>query len=168
MKHLFILRHGKSDWSVGVSDFQRPLNSRGEKSSHLIGKELKDRNLVPDLIISSPAKRAASTAINVATECNYEQSKIFFDNEFYLGDEMTILSHLKQLSDEFQSVLVVGHNPTLENLITLLLSTKNQEIDMPTATIAMIKIDIASWSSIDFFLGQLVEIVKPKSLQKEE
>ena len=92
------MRHGKSDWSKRLSDFQRPIKKRGFKESARIGRWLGEQNLVPDLIISSPAMRARETAETVAENMDYDSENIFWNDPVYMADVNDLLDTIATTS----------------------------------------------------------------------
>jgi phosphohistidine phosphatase len=161
MKTLLILRHAKSSWKFpDLSDHDRPLNRRGKRDAPRMGKILKERGLVPDLVISSTATRAKDTAEAVAKYSGYKGKRIRF-KPLYAAEPGAYLAVLRELTDNYQRVLIVGHNPGVEELIELLTG----EIHIvPTCTLAQIEFDIEKWSDTLRRLtdrGRLVEILKP-------
>ena len=164
MKTLLILRHAKSSWKFpDLSDHDRPLNRRGKRDAPRMGKTLKERGLVPDLVISSTATRAKDTASAVAKHSGYKGKRIRFES-LYAAEPGAYLAVLRELTDNYQRVLIVGHNPGVEELIELLTG----EIHIvPTCTLAQIEFDIEKWSDMLRRLtdrGRLVEILKPDEL----
>ncbi len=149
------MRHAKSDWSnSNLSDFDRPLNNRGKKAASKMGLELKKRNIIPDLILSSPAKRAKTTADLFAQSNNYKQN-ITLINNFYLSTENTIINEMSCLDNKINTVMIVGHNPTMETLIQELTDYKVNK-KMPTAAITILKAKLENWQEIfetNFDLG---------------
>jgi phosphohistidine phosphatase len=144
-KSLLLLRHAKSSWSEpGTPDFDRPLNDRGKRDAPRAGEVLRDRRLPPDLILSSSAKRARKTATK-ALEASGFDSELELVQEFYLATPDAYLAKLKTLPDEIHRVLVVGHNPGLEELLELL---TGQQLHLPTAALAHLKLPIDSWSAM--------------------
>jgi phosphohistidine phosphatase len=161
MKTLLILRHAKSSWKVpDLSDHDRPLNRRGKRDAPKMGKILKERGLVPDLVISSTATRAKDTASSVAKHSGYKGKRIRFES-LYAAEPGAYLAVIRELTDNYQRVLIVGHNPGVEELIELLTG----EIHIvPTCTLAQIEFEIEKWSDTLRRLtdrGRLVEILKP-------
>ena len=161
MKTLLILRHAKSSWKFpDLSDHDRPLNRRGKRDAPRMGKTLKERELVPDLVISSTATRAKDTASAVAKHSGYKGKRIKFES-LYAAEPGAYLAVLRELTDNYQRVLIVGHNPGVEELIELLTG----EIHIvPTCTLAQIEFDIEKWSTVRRRLtnrGRLIEIFKP-------
>ncbi len=164
MKNLLIMRHAKSGWSdLTTSDFDRPLNKRGINDAPMMGKKLLEMGKKIDLIISSSANRAASTAQLISQSINYE-NEIQFERSFYLSDTDDTIFTLQQISDKYNTVLLIGHNPTLESLVYSLISDKNSII-MPTASVASIIFQIDQWQYIESNSGQLEWFIKPKDFK---
>jgi phosphohistidine phosphatase len=163
MKTLLILRHAKSSWSHdSLSDHDRPLNKRGERDAPRMGELILDRGLVPDLIISSTANRAHTTATVVAETCGF-QHDIVFTEALYLSRLPTYQSILQQTSDIHQCVMVVGHNPEMEAMVEALTGRYQR---MPTAALAQVTIGIESWSELEL-TGEcdLTNLWRPRELQ---
>lgn len=162
MKTLLLLRHAKSSWKKdNLPDHDRPLNKRGKQDAPRMGKLIQAKGLVPDLIISSTAKRAQKTARLVAEESGYD-GEIEFDRDLYAFEPSAYLEKLTSISDHIQIVLLVGHNPGLEELLDEL---TGEYLPMPTATLAHINLLIDSWSDLDDETkGQLVNLWRPKEL----
>ena len=100
MKHLYIIRHAKSSWKdFSLSDFDRPLNKRGKKDAPFMGKILREQNIQADIMISSPALRAKTTALSIAQEIRY-QSEIVFDQNIYESSVETLDTILKSISQQ--------------------------------------------------------------------
>lgn len=121
VKQLLILRHAKSDWgTASIADFDRPLNKRGEKSATLMGKWMKQHGLGADYIISSPALRARQTIERLCRVMDLPLEHIHWDKRIYLASVETLLEVLTHAYNEADSVLIVGHNPGLEELLVYL------------------------------------------------
>jgi phosphohistidine phosphatase len=163
MKTLLVLRHAKSSWENSeLSDFDRPLNARGLEAIQLIGRELYNLNLETDLILSSPAKRAKQTAILVK-ESGGISGEIQYEESIYEASVMKLLHLVSEIGDKFDVVLLVGHNPGLEELIRVL--TGRIQV-MPTATLAKLDLNIKSWSETAAKCGSLDLAITPKELAK--
>ena len=120
MKTLLILRHAKSSWKqMGISDHARPLNKRGEKSAPRMGQLIYEEGIVPDIILSSTARRARDTADLVADACGFEGEVLYLE-DFYHAWPSDYVDALRSLPDEIDSAMVVGHNPGMEMLLELL------------------------------------------------
>src|SRR5262249_26991907 len=111
MKVLYLLRHAKSNWDdPDVDDFDRVLNNRGEKAAPLMGEQIRRRDVRPDLILCSPAKRAEQTAA-LALESAEIETEPLFDERIYLASASTLLSILSERAEKVDSVMLIGHNP---------------------------------------------------------
>jgi phosphohistidine phosphatase len=143
MKTLILARHAKSSWKdIDLPDRERPLNKRGEKDAPILGKNLREQNLIPQVIYSSTALRCSQTAEIIAEKLNYHNEILYFDS-LYLAEPHTYLELLRSLPDEIESVLIVGHNPGLEGLVQIL----SQRIEsLPTAAVAALSVPVRSWS----------------------
>lgn len=146
MKTLLLLRHAKSSWKhTGMHDHDRPLNKRGKKEAPLVGVFLKEKDLVPDLILSSTARRARDTAQAVLEESGFD-GEVELHQDLYLSDTACYLDILRSVPDHASRVLVVGHNPDLEELLTLLTDVPEH---MATATLAQVELPISSWDELN-------------------
>jgi phosphohistidine phosphatase len=162
MKTLLILRHAKSSWSdAGLADHERPLNKRGKRDAPRMGRLLREKDLLPDLILSSTAKRAKQTTEAVAEESGYG-GDIRYLGEFYAADPETILEVLRSIPDENIRVMVVGHNPGLEELVELI---TGESAGMPTAALAQILLPLESWQNISEDVeGEIENLWVPREL----
>ncbi len=165
MKTLLILRHAKSSWKdETLPDFDRPLNKRGQEDAPRMGKLLHDQDLVPDLIISSDAQRARTTTEMVAEESHYE-GEITFLRDLYAAEPEAYLDALARLGGETACVMVVGHNPGLEELLQEL---TGEYQPLPTAALAQVTLPLKHWSELDpsaageVTQGKLVNLWRPK------
>jgi phosphohistidine phosphatase len=146
MKTLLLLRHAKSSWKhPGLHDHDRPLNKRGIKEAPKVGTYLKDHDLVPDLILSSTARRAQDTAKAVLEESGFS-GEIDLYQDLYLSDTSCYLDILCCLPGDANRILVVGHNPDLEELLTLLTDSTEH---LTTATLAQVDLPITSWQELN-------------------
>ena len=164
-KTLLILRHAKSSWEFAdLSDHDRPLNNRGKRDAPLIGRKLLKEGLTPQLIISSPAVRAYSTAEKVAKACAYE-GEIIVDSSLYGSGYPNYLNALKNQNDQYNMIMLVGHNPYSEELLEIL---TGKMITMPTCSVACVRLDIKTWKKVNAQTkGELVKIWRPKELNSE-
>ena len=159
MKKLFLMRHAKSSWvNADLADFYRPLNERGQKAAPFMGELMRKNQILPDLIISSPARRAKQTAIFVKESAQIKQ-EIQFDERIYEASPHKLLYILSEVADKLESVLIVGHNPGMEGLLKIL---TGEIQSMPTAALAIIELDINSWSEIKADSGKLIKLIRPK------
>src|SRR6188474_2183474 len=133
MKILLLLRHAKSSWKDdALDDHDRPLNERGKKEAPKMGQLLLEEHLLPDIILSSDAKRARRTVEKVCEAAGYRGETVL-TSELYLANTATYLKALSRLPDQVSRALVVGHNPGMEQLLELL--TERYE-PMTTAALA--------------------------------
>lgn len=161
MKILYVLRHAKSSWdNNSLSDFERPLNERGFETAPIMGEMMRDKDFVPEIIVCSTAKRAEQTARIVKESAEFE-AEIKFEDAIYEASVMTLLRIVSEIGDEFNSALIVGHNPGFENLVRVL-SGKSET--MPTAALAVIDLEIESWNEAEADSGNLREFIRPKDL----
>ena len=162
MKTLLILRHAKSSWKdPGMTDHARPLNSRGKHDAPRIGQLLRDQGLHPDLILSSTAKRARSTAKRVVKGGELSCSPQLLD-ELYLASAETYIEVLRQQPSAYERILVVGHNPGLEELVLMLTGTS---LALPTGALVQVEFEIDTWFEMpNDGLGTLVAYWEPRGL----
>ncbi|MEJ8757775.1 histidine phosphatase family protein [Pontibacter sp. H259] len=147
MKTLYILRHAKSSWEFEeLSDHDRPLNKRGRNDAPLMGRELASRGVLPNLILSSPAVRAITTAALVGKELGYDPDDIAIDDRIYGADKNTLLEVIQESPVELESVMLVGHNEALTEFANML----SPEVvgSIPTAGIVALSFDCESWYEI--------------------
>lgn len=163
---LLLLRHAKSDWSVDMDDFSRPLKKRGRRAAKQVGHWLHELHLIPDMILSSPATRALSTAEKVCRQLGMDESAIVCDLAIYEADALTLLNLLRK-NAHGQRVLLVGHNPGLENLLLKLvphsvpLSINGK--CLTTAALAQLAFE-GEWTGLAEGRAKLITLVRPDSL----
>ena len=147
MKTLYLLRHAKSSWSFDeLSDQERPLNDRGRDDAPLMGQALAKRRICPDIIVSSPAVRAMSTALLVAREMQFSHEKITVEPGIYGADADDLLAIIKGLPDAAGSALLVGHNPTITEVANALSPSSLNE--MPTAAVVCLRFSCDRWEEV--------------------
>lgn len=162
MKTLLILRHAKSSWKdPALADHDRPLNKRGKRDAPRMGAFMRQQGLLPELILCSTAERAWLTAEAAADESGFE-GKMVLVPELYAFDPEPYLSSLAEVEDEYQIVMIVGHNPAVEELSEILTGEYQR---FPTATLAEIELPIDHWQEIDDVEdGSLLNLWRPKEL----
>jgi len=163
MLKLFLLRHAKSSWNdSSLDDFDRPLKNKGVNEANYIGdayRKFYDR--VPDAIISSPARRALETAQLFAKKIGYSLNKIILQQEIYEATHEELLNLLKNISDEYKNVVIVGHNPGFTEFANYIVD--GCDIDnIPTAGLICIKFDVKRWKEIGKKSGKLFRFEYPK------
>lgn len=162
MKTLLLLRHAKSSWSnPGLADIDRPLNKRGKQDAPRIGSLLRELDLIPDLIICSPAVRARKTANAVSIESGYE-GEIDINEDYYYGDTEAFIESFYSLPKEIDCVMIVGHNPSLEEF---LYDLTGESARMPTSALAQVLLPIDDWFELDICTGgKLINLWRVKEL----
>ena len=162
MKTLLILRHAKSSWKhPELSDHDRPLNKRGKHDAPLMGQLLKEKKLVPDLIISSTAVRAKDTALAVAERVGYD-NEIIFESTLYAVSPDAYIKAINNVADngkDFSTILVIGHNPGLEELIEVLTGEMHE---LATCDLAVIELPTKKWSNLNIRQGKLIDEIRIK------
>jgi len=161
MKTLYLSRHAKSSWNnANMSDHARPLNERGEKDAPRMGKRLRKRNPQPQIIISSSAVRAETTATILAEAIDYPISEIKIDERLYGAEPKHVISIIRELDDAIDCVMLVGHNPTFTDLINAL--SVSQIENVPTCGMAVLRFPTDTWSKIGQVQGELLDFDYPK------
>jgi phosphohistidine phosphatase len=162
MKTLLVLRHAKSSWNdPELDDHERPLNERGRRDGPRMGKLVREYGLIPDIVISSDAVRARLTAEAVAEAAHYA-GEILLDPHLYMARPADILSLLTAVRKNPDTVMIVGHNPGLEELVERLTGERQ---DLPTAALAQIGLPIDRWRDLTLSTrGTLVDFWRPEQL----
>lgn len=164
MKRLTLVRHAKSDWSLpGQQDWDRPLNKRGQKDAPEMARRLRSRKLKPDLILTSPAVRAVTTASIMARELKVPAAQVRHDERLYLAKASDILAVIRELAEQARHVMVFGHNPGITDCANRL-STGDQIDNLPTCGYFTASLDLQEWSALDWEQGRDVEFDYPKNL----
>jgi phosphohistidine phosphatase len=170
VKDLLLLRHAKSDWDSGVTtDFERPLNARGQKSATLIGRWLAGNAPHPDRIVSSPSERTRQTLLRVCPLLGFAPEEIVWDSRVYEASLSDLLDVVIELPAGHNCVMVVGHNPGLEELLTYLtadpINRARSDKIFPTAAVAHFRL-ATGWQTLKRGSGNLVKLVTPRSLSE--
>jgi phosphohistidine phosphatase len=146
MKTLFLVRHAKSSRDDPVlPDRDRPLNERGMRDASRVGERLAKRDASPDLVLSSPARRALTTAEIIARKLHYRRKDIVVDDRLYAATPEDLLAVVRELDDKVKRVMLFGHNPELTGLAHRL---SEKIADMPTCAVAEFTFDTKSWSNV--------------------
>lgn len=170
MKTLGLFRHAKSDWNdARLRDFDRPLNERGRRGAALMGQHIAEHGVVWNRFVASPAVRVTQT-IDLASAASGTTPRVTWDRRIYLATSDGLLDVLREQTAA-KAILMVGHNPGLEDLIFDLVPDDGAsplrdkvEIKFPTATYAVLELDIAHWSDITDGCARLVHLVRPRDL----
>ena len=162
MKTILLLRHGKSSWKdSNLADHDRPLKNRGKMAAKQIGKLISEQDIIPDQICCSTAKRARDT-VKFLLETLHFDGEITFSRDLYHGYTNDYIDVLNNLHSEVNCVMVVGHNPGIEEFLSSL-----TDIDeyLPTAALAQVEIEIFGWNNLDEYLeGKLINLWRPRDL----
>ena len=146
MKKLTLIRHAKSDWGSGAaSDFERPLNRRGNKAAPLMADRILERDSIPDLLVSSPARRAAETVELLAYGLELSEEQIVFHHEIYAASLETLIDIVRQLPD-VEHIALFGHNPGLSELGLWLCAQAPEWL--PTCAVLELELAVADWSAV--------------------
>ncbi|MDM0073167.1 histidine phosphatase family protein [Variovorax sp. J2P1-59] len=146
MKTLFLVRHAKSSRDdPSLPDRERPLDDRGRHDAPTMGRRLGKRGVKPDLLISSPALRALTTAQLIADEIGCRRKDIVVDDRLYASNPVSLLAVIGALEDTLDCVMLFGHNPEFTDLANRLSS---EIVDMPTCAIAEFRFDASAWSAV--------------------
>jgi len=164
VKTLIIIRHAKSSWDASsIDDFERPLNDRGKRDAPRMGKRFKEKDIHPDLLLSSPAKRALSTAKRIAKELKYPKDNIKTDRRLYHADEETMLTVVRELKDKLHVVMIFSHNPGLTEFVNSLMDGDLDIDNVPTCGVVAFQFNFDSWKDLDWGKGKLLFFDYPKS-----
>lgn len=166
-RELFILRHGKSDWGTDAPDFERPLTARGVRNAQQIGTWLWQQDTIPETILSSPAARARRTAEETCLAMGRDAREIRYDPRLYPGGLEDLLEVLAEASGEARTLMVVGHNPGLEDLLSHLvgddLEVPPDHKVLPTATVARLAMP-EDWGELARGVAPLLSLTRPRGL----
>lgn len=162
MKTLYFLRHAKSDWSAGLKDFDRPLNERGHRVAPKVGRELLKMDEIPQQIIASPAERTKQTAIYIAEGYRVDEDTVIYNEEIYEASTRTLLKVVNELPDDVDSIMIIGHNPSITYLSEYLTDEKIGNV--PTCSVVKIMFSMDTWQAVSKSTGVLKWFLTPKQL----
>lgn len=173
MLRLMLLRHAKSDWSSsGTQDIARPLNVRGEAAARLMGNYMARHSLIPQRALCSPARRTRETWAGIAAQWPAEID-IMFDERLYAATPQVLLSIVRSQDDAARTLLLIGHNPGLQETAELLIAAGDVELrerlrkKFPTAALSVIDFAVDKWGRIHNHSGRLDRYVTPRSIAAE-
>ncbi|MBT3358779.1 MAG: histidine phosphatase family protein [Rhodospirillales bacterium] len=171
MKTIYLLRHAKSSWKdPTLADFDRPLNKRGKRAAKNMAVYLGGHNPRPELVLCSAAKRTVSTLEKVQAQFDGDLPAVI-DDALYHADASVWVRRLRALDDAVGAVMIVGHNPGMEELAHFLAGSGDEEaysrmaVKFPTAALAVLQTDIAHWRDIERDGAQLIAFVSPHDLE---
>jgi phosphohistidine phosphatase len=168
MRRVYLLRHAKSSWKdSSLADRDRPLAGRGRRAAAAIADHLEAEGIRPDLVLCSPARRTRETLERLETALG-DRVEVRFEEALYGASEIELLARLRALPPEVSSVMLIGHNPGLEDLALALASTGDGLARMrekyPTGALATIDLPADEWDAIEADTGELVAYVRPRDL----
>lgn len=161
MKTLYIHRHAKAVKEGYDNDFGRELSLKGIEEAHFMGRYLKQRDFLADVILTSPANRALKTAELVA---EYTGERLIKDDRLYSGDWSALLSVLHAQERGLRSIRIVGHNPALEKLCMGLCGIRSGGIHLATCGVVCVSCDIDDWHALEENKGRLEWSVRPSHI----
>jgi phosphohistidine phosphatase len=169
VRTLYVLRHAKSDWGdASLQDFVRPLNGRGRKAAKAMGQEMRERGLAPDLVLLSPSARTTETLARVEEGFGASFEKVEEPN-IYLAESGTLVDLIRSAPAKSERLMVVGHNPGMQELIRALANGPQDlraeaAAKFPTGALAEISFDVSKWSDVTPGSGFIRNFVKPREL----
>ncbi len=164
MKTLYLVRHAKSSWQFDVTDHQRPLNERGLNDAPLVAEYVAETMPKPDLMISSDAVRAKTTAVFFAKAYNIPSQDIVLIHELYDFAGQQLVDQIKKCDNSVDCLMVFGHNNAMTNVVN---TYGDRGIDnVPTAGFTAIQFDIDSWKNLK--QGKTIALITPKGLKNDE
>ncbi len=164
--YLWLLRHAKSDWaSNALTDFERPLNRRGKRDAPRIGHWMADQGWFPDRVIASPARRVRQTVKRVCRELGCDLHQVQWDRRIYEAGVLDLLAVLRECPECFRRVLLVGHNPGMEDLLAWLCDSvpSGGAKPFPTASLAFLEVHV-SWENLGAGKARLLSFMRPRDL----
>ncbi|MEQ9262795.1 MAG: histidine phosphatase family protein [Owenweeksia sp.] len=148
MKKLYLVRHAKSSWKEeGVHDMDRPLKGRGVRDAYNTSQWLQEQGDKPEFIISSPATRALHTALIFSKNLEYSFSDIQIEKKIYHASTKDLLRLVRGLKDDFNSIMLFGHNPTITDFVNRCIDHRIDNV--PTTGVACLRFEEESWANID-------------------
>jgi phosphohistidine phosphatase len=166
MKRIVLVRHAKSSWkNSDISDHDRPLNKRGERDAPFMASIFRKKKLDIDVIYSSTALRANSTAMEFAAALDFKKSKVIVERKLYLAETSDLLDFVRAIENNFNSIMIFGHNPGITSFACQLADTDIDNI--PTCGIAVVEFEVNSWNEIYYRTGSLLFFEYPKKYFKD-
>ncbi|QBG47460.1 histidine phosphatase family protein [Verrucomicrobia bacterium S94] len=161
-KTLYLVRHAKSSWvNPSYSDFDRPLNDRGRRDALEMARRLKDKGMLPEIIISSPARRAIETLDQLLPELCVDKKQVFMQKRLYEASSETLIEIIQALDHSIRSALVLGHNPSITRAAEKL--SGEPVGHLPTSSVAAIKLDSDDWNLAGICAADLLFLDYPKT-----
>lgn len=161
-KRLILIRHAKSDWSSAAQrDFDRPLNHRGQANAPEMAERLVKQGIVPDLMVSSPALRALTTATYFARAWDIAEQEVVLNKSIYEATVKDLLQVINRFDNAFSTIVLFGHNPGITDFVNYL---TNAALDqMPTCGVVMLEMEVNDWAMVSIATGRILLFDYPKS-----
>lgn len=168
MKRLYLLRHAKSSWKdTSLPDHDRPLAGRGRRAAKAIARHMREHGVEPELVLCSTARRARETLDRIASALGSPTVRV--ESELYAASAPALLERLRGIPDTVESVMVIGHNPGLQELALELARPASAASELaakyPTGALATLAFDASSWQELGRDTAELVELVRPRDLE---
>ena len=170
MKTLTLLRHAKSSWDDPVArDFDRPLNARGQRAAVIVGRHMRNERLAFDHVVASPALRVVETIAEFEGGFGTRLEPAW-DRRAYLASATTLMDIVRETPAQAARLLLIGHNPGLEELVLLLVADGGDELrdrveeKYPTASVAELSFEVEDWTAVDEGRGELTRFVRPRDV----
>jgi phosphohistidine phosphatase len=168
MKRLYLLRHAKSSWKdTSLPDHDRPLAGRGRRAAKAIARHIREHGVEPELVLCSTARRARETLDRIESALGSPTVRVECD--LYAASAPALLERLRSLPDTVDSVMVIGHNPGLQELALELARPASAASELaakyPTGALATLAFDASSWQDLDRDTAELVELIRPRDLE---
>ena len=168
-RRLYLLRHAKSSWKdEGLADHDRPLARRGQRAAKAIGRQLREQGVEPELVLCSSARRARETLDGIAPALGRGAKRI--EPELYGAGPAELLADLHEIAPPIRSVMLIGHNPALEELARFLArrGSRTQELEakFPTGALATLAFRGPGWAALDHGTAELIEFIRPRDLDR--
>jgi phosphohistidine phosphatase len=168
MKRLYLLRHAKSSWKdTSLPDHDRPLAGRGRRAAKAIARHMREHRIEPELVLCSTARRARETLARIEPALHTRAIKL--EADLYAASAPALLERLRGVPETVESVMVIGHNPGLQELALELARPASAARELaakyPTAALATLALEASSWRELDRDTAELVEVVRPRDLE---
>lgn len=168
MKRLYLLRHAKSSWKdTSLPDHDRPLAGRGRRAAKAIARHMRAHGVEPELVLCSTARRARETLDRIEPALGSPAVRV--ESDLYAASAPALLERLRGIPDTVESVMVIGHNPGLQQLALELARPASAASELaakyPTGALATLAFDASSWQELGRDTAELVELVRPRDLE---
>jgi phosphohistidine phosphatase len=161
LKRLTLIRHAKSSWKdAGIADFERTLNERGERDAPRMGRRIADAGKPPELLLASPARRAARTAELIAERLGARAPRVEYERALYLATPDQLLDVIRGLDDDVRHAALVGHNPGLTELAEQL--TGAEIGNVPTCGVVRLRLAVHAWGEVEPGCAEIEDFDYPK------